>query len=255
MKQGICCVSVAPVRAHHDDRSEMVTQLLFGEKVEIIASYKNWIKIMADFDSYVGWVDPKQIAEVSNQTYEQWNPTFYAAELFNLMIEDENPLTLTLAANLYLTADNKMHLANKSFEYLGEKLQAGNNEICISELAQLYINTPYLWGGKSNFGIDCSGLVQQVFKLKNIKLPRDASQQAKIGEVLSFVEETQVGDLAFFDNEEGDIIHVGIILEDQKIIHAHGKVRIDPLDSTGIFNTDLQSYSHKLRFLKRVYNF
>ena len=111
---------------------------------------------------------------------------------------------------------------------------------------------PYLWGGKSTFGIDCSGLTQQVYKLGGYELPRDAYQQAELGEVLSFVEEAEPGDLAFFDNADGKIIHVGIILGDYKIIHAHGKVRIDPFDSNGIFNTDSQKYSHKLRFIKKV---
>lgn len=252
MKYGICCVSVAPVRSNHDDRSEMVTQLLFGEKVEIIAEHKNWIKIMAHFDSYMGWVDPKQFFEVSQNEYQIWDSNFYTSELFNLMIENNNPITLTLGANIHYSPENKIIIGDKTFEYLGETLNSSSNSMTVADIAKLYINTPYVWGGKSNFGIDCSGLVQQVYKLKNIKLPRDASQQAKIGEILSFVEETQMGDLAFFDNEEGDIIHVGIILDDQKIIHAHGKVRIDPLDSTGIFNTDLQQYSHKLRFLKRI---
>lgn len=252
MKYGVCIVSVAPVRAEASERSEMVTQLLFGEKVEIIAVQEKWLKIMSDYDSYVGWVDPKLIKEVPLAEYQQLSTTQYASDLFNLMIDDENPCTLTLAAHIFANEDQIINIGDKSFEYLGESLDATRNETSIADLAKLYLNTPYLWGGKSNFGIDCSGLVQQVYKLKNIALPRDASQQATKGEVLGFVAEAIEGDLAFFDNEEGNIIHVGIILEDQKIIHAHGKVRIDPIDSTGIFNTDSQRYSHKLRFIKRI---
>ena len=109
-----------------------------------------------------------------------------------------------------------------------------------------------MWGGRSFFGIDCSGFTQIAFKLNGFKLPRDASQQALIGTPLSFVEEAQAGDLAFFDNEEGKIIHVGIILEDAKIIHASGKVRVDKLDHYGIFNVDSKRYSHHLRVIKRV---
>lgn len=252
MKYGVCIVSIAPVRADHDDRSEMVTQLLFGEKVEIISENGNWIKIMADFDSYVGWTDSKLVHIIPQGDYQKMQTTLYASDLFNLMIDDKYPCTLTLAAHIHFTEENRIEFGNKSYAYLGETIDAESNEISISEIAKLYLNTPYLWGGKSNFGIDCSGFVQQVYKLKNIILPRDASQQAFKGEVLSFVEESKVGDLAFFDNEEGSIIHVGIIIEDQKIIHAHGKVRIDPIDSTGIFNTDSQQYSHKLRFIKRI---
>src|SRR5690606_32644982 len=120
------------------------------------------------------------------------------------------------------------------------------------ETALLYLNTPYLWGGKTPFGIDCSGFTQMVYKLNGYKLLRDASQQATQGEALSFIEESEPGDLAFFDNHEGIITHVGIIMEDNYIIHAHGKVRIDRLDHSGIFNYDTRSHTHRLRVIKRI---
>ena len=116
----------------------------------------------------------------------------------------------------------------------------------------MYINSPYLWGGRSPFGIDCSGFVQLVYRMNGIQLPRDASDQAKIGQTLSFIEEAEEGDLAFFDNNEGDIIHVGIMLEDNRIIHASGKVRIDKIDHQGIYNVDTKQYSHRLRIIKAI---
>ena len=116
----------------------------------------------------------------------------------------------------------------------------------------MYLNSPYLWGGRSPFGIDCSGFTQMVFKLNGIKLPRDAYEQAEIGKTLNFIEETQKGDLAFFDNEEGKIIHTGIIIDKNKIIHSSGKVRIDNLDHYGIFNAETGKYSHNLRLIKKV---
>jgi cell wall-associated NlpC family hydrolase len=120
------------------------------------------------------------------------------------------------------------------------------------ENAYLYLNTPYLWGGRSPFGIDCSGFTQLLYKLNGVKLPRDASQQAKVGQTLSFVEESEAGDLAFFDNEEGNIIHVGMVLDNNRIIHASGKVRIDRLDHQGIYNVDTNKYSHRLRLIKKI---
>ena len=120
------------------------------------------------------------------------------------------------------------------------------------DTAILYLNTPYLWGGKTPFGIDCSGFVQMVYKLNGFNILRDASQQASQGDALSFIEESEPGDLAFFDNNEGDIIHVGIIMKDHKIIHAHGKVRIDLLDQSGIYNVDTKTHSHKLRVIKKI---
>jgi cell wall-associated NlpC family hydrolase len=122
----------------------------------------------------------------------------------------------------------------------------------IALTAREFLNVPYLWGGKSFFAVDCSGFTQLVYKVHNVKLPRDASQQVEVGESLTFVEESQPGDLAFFENDEGRIVHVGIMLENQKIIHASGKVRIDTLDSTGIFNKEMNKHTHKLRVIKSV---
>lgn len=253
MKYAICQVSVSPIRAESYDQSEQVTQCLFGEKVEILEVENNWIKVKEVYDGYEGWADVKQFQEISEDEFYSINNDFFASDGFNLVIEDGQPMTLTIGAHLPNLKDSKIRFGNKELEYLGD-FDIGNlSKELIPELGMMYLNTPYLWGGKSIFGIDCSGFVQQVYKFCGIKLPRDAYQQAELGEALSFVAEAEPGDLAFFDNEEGKIIHVGIILENSKIIHAHGKVRIDPLDSTGIFNTDSQSYSHKLRVIKTIF--
>ncbi|MBV7439860.1 C40 family peptidase [Weeksellaceae bacterium TAE3-ERU29] len=255
MNFGICKVSISPVRVEPNDRSEMVTQLLFGEKVEILESKNNWLKIKADFDEYEGWVDPKQIENIIEEDFFKDENCFYTAEPFNLLVSNNEPLTLPFGAEIRNPEENKLNWSNgEIFEILCD-LRKPNTNLTREEIiaiAKNYINVPYLWGGKSNFGIDCSGLIQQVFKYSGIRLPRDANQQALKGEMLGFVEEALPGDIAFFDNEEGKIIHVGLIIENKRIIHAHGKVRIDPIDSTGIFNTDNQNYSHKLRFIKRI---
>lgn len=252
MKYAICQVSVSPLRAEPSDRSEMVTQILFGEKVEVLETQKNWIKIKADFDGYEGWADQKQFIEVSEEEFNTLQHDKFASESFNLAVDNDMPLTLPMAANLCNLKEGKIKFGNKEIQYLGEFHEGNFPKSEIPYLVSMYLNTPYLWGGKSVFGIDCSGFVQQVYKFCGVKLPRDAYQQAEIGEALSFVEEAEPGDLAFFDNPEGRIIHVGIILEENKIIHAHGKVRIDPIDITGIFNTDTQTYSHKLRVIRQI---
>lgn len=252
MKYAICQVSVAPIRAENSDRSELVTQCLFGEKVEVLETKMNWIKIKEAYDGYEGWADVKQFHEVSEEDYQNLNNDYYAIDGFNLVVEEDQPMTLTIGAHLPNLNNSKIQFGEKELEYLGEFGVGDLKKEDIPELVMLYLNTPYLWGGKSVFGIDCSGFAQQVYKFCGIKIPRDAYQQAELGEALSFVEEAEPGDLAFFDNEEGRIIHVGIILEGNKIIHAHGKVRIDPIDSTGIFNTDSQSYSHRLRVIKKI---
>ena len=230
----------------------MVTQILFGEKAEVLETKKNWIKIKADFDGYEGWADQKQFLEITEEEFNTLQNDKFASESFNLAVENDMPLTLPMAANLCNLNEGKITFGNKEIEYLGEFHEGKFTKSDIPNLVSMYLNTPYLWGGKSVFGIDCSGFVQQVYKFCGVKLPRDAYQQAEIGEALSFVEEAEPGDLAFFDNPEGRIIHVGIILDENKIIHSHGKVRIDPIDITGIFNTDTQTYSHKLRVIRRI---
>ena len=122
----------------------------------------------------------------------------------------------------------------------------------MQEIAQSLLNVPYQWGGRSPMGMDCSGFTQVVFKILGKKLLRDAWQQAEQGVLVNFIEEIQPGDLVFFDNEEGRIIHVGIALANHKIIHASGCVRIDNLDHHGIYNTETRKYSHNLRIIKRV---
>jgi len=143
-----------------------------------------------------------------------------------------------------------MDVLGHTFEgYATEHQQSKSNLV---DTALLYLNTPYLWGGKTPFGIDCSGFAQMVYKMNGYVLKRDAGQQSQQGEPLSFIEESEPGDLAFFDNNEGLIDHVGIILKDNHIIHVHGHVRIDRLDHTGIFNTDEKIYTHKLRVIKKI---
>lgn len=253
MKYIVCQVSVAPMRAEDSDRSEMVSQILFGEKAEVIEIKNNWIKITAEFDSYTGWVDFKQFLEVSEEEFQNINSNKFAAESFNFALDGEHPLTLPMASHLPNLNNEEIAIGSKTFSYLGEFREANASKSGLVDIARFYLNTPYLWGGKSVFGIDCSGMVQQIYKMAGINLPRDAYQQAELGEPLSFIEEADPGDLAFFDNPEGKIIHVGMIIEENKIIHAHGKVRIDPIDTTGIFNTDSQSYSHKLRVIKKIF--
>ena len=236
MEKGICNVSVAPLRAENSHQSEMVSQLLYGEKVEIIEENGSFSKIKMVFDGYEGWVDAKQISKISEDDFAQKTSQILTDD-FKFLNFKEGKILLSIGSEIL--SDEEQTLP----EATGKPL---------SDTAQRFLNVPYLWSGRSFFGIDCSGFSQLVFKVHGIKLPRDAYQQAEVGNVLDFVEESEPGDLAFFENQEGKISHVGIMLEDQKIIHAYGKVRIDLLDSTGIFNKDLGKHTHKLRFVKRI---
>lgn len=248
MDYGICNLSIVPLRAEASDASEMVTQLLYGEHFKILESRKKWSRIRLAFDKYEGWIDNKQFVTISEEDYSDFDEAKLklSSDLVDFVISSESQLfSICLGSNISATEYLKQRFEGK---FVSEVLPKKN----LIETSLLYLNTPYLWGGKTPFGIDCSGFTQMVYKLNGYKLLRDACQQATQGEALSFIEESEPGDLAFFDNEEGKITHVGIIMEDNYIIHAHGKVRIDRLDHSGIFNYELRNHTHKLRVIKRI---
>ncbi|WP_028890798.1 C40 family peptidase [Tenacibaculum sp. 47A_GOM-205m] len=255
MSFGICNLSIVPLRLEPSDASEMVNQVLFGEHFQVIEKSKKWSKIRLDFDSYEGYIDNKQYEEISEEihTLLSKEKKHYAGELIDFITDNNSNLTtISMGARLPLFKDNTININNTSFFYDGKVCGNKLDKSTIVETAFLFLNVPYLWGGKSPFGIDCSGFTQTVYKLCGYNLLRDAKQQATQGEVLSFIEESEPGDLAFFDNEEGVITHVGIIMNDYNIIHAHGKVRIDKLDHSGIYNVDTHQHTHKLRVIKRL---
>lgn len=238
MNKGICNVSIAPLRADSSDKSEIVSQLLYGESTDIIEVKDNWTKIKTHYDNYEAWMDTKQISPVSDE--------FIASRKINL-VKEPFQSTMTESGKVLLSMGSEVNFETNA-PTRGRDLSES-----IVNCAKEFLNVPYLWGGKSFFGIDCSGFTQIIYKIHGIKIPRDTYQQAELGEVLTFIEEAKPGDLAFFENSEGRIIHVGFILADQKIIHAHGKVRIDSLDSTGIFNKDQNRHTHKLRFIRSYF--
>lgn len=255
---GICHLGVVPCRFEPSDKSEMVTQLLFGETFTIIKKDKNWVHIRLNWDGYEAWIDSKQFLPLTQEQFEQQSafPATCSADIVDLVIrKSDNSVTPVLAGSTLPAYEHgKLFAAEREFSFDGEITHPLSENIpaLVVEYATVFLNAPYLWGGRSAFGIDCSGFTQVVFKMAGIRLKRDAYQQAEQGTEVSFIEEAQAGDLVFFDNEEGKIIHVGIVLAPDKIIHASGKVRIDKLDHQGIFNHDIRSYTHKLRIIKRM---
>jgi len=250
---GICNLAIVPVRSEPSDRSEIVTQLLFGEHIEILERQNQWSKIKIQFDDYEGWVDSKQYQIISEANYNQLSneAIILNADLIDYITAPNN-LLLPIPLGASLSFLNNSEINTSNFDFEGTKTSGVKPKNALIATAFMYLNAPYLWGGKTPFGIDCSGFTQMVYKLNGYKIHRDASQQALEGEPLSFIEESEVGDLAFFDNEEGNIIHVGIIMDNNYIIHASGKVRIDRLDHLGIYNPETNKHTHKLRVIKKI---
>ena len=233
MEKYYCSVSVSPIRAEVSEKSEMTSQILYGETCEIIETEGLYSKIKMDFDGYEGWVNSSVLKKENSEISK------------NLVTQNYGVFDLPEGRNL-LSLGSEVAFETENF--------VDNNNIreSLVESAKKFINVPYLWGGRSYFGIDCSALVQLVYKIHGIELPRDADKQAELGEARDFVEESEPGDLAFFEDETGFISHVGLVLSPFELIHASGKVRIDSLDFSGIYNAEKNKHTHKLRMVKTV---
>ena len=245
-------VPVAPVRREPNDKSELVTQFLFGEHIVVLKTSDQWRHCRSTVDQYEGWVDEKLII-----SYEEEPDAAY-------LLHDPITRVEVNGRMLHLPAGARC-IGSPPSGRLGRNLEKSTGTDLVHS-AMTFLGAPYLWGGKTILGIDCSGLTQLVHALHGIDLPRDASQQVLVGESIDFVELVSSGDLAFFGDEAAKITHVGFILcaadfpdvfagdvtQPLRILHASGEVRMDAFDHQGIFRTDRNSYSHTLRVIQRI---
>lgn len=239
---GCITIPLVPGRREPSDKSEMITQLLFGEMYEVLDLQKKWVLVRNTADNYECWIDRKQHTAIEKKVdFDQTVRSAFAP------IACEDQLWFLPAGSK--VALGEFSIGNKKFTFEGSDDQPKRDPL---HYANKLIGAPYLWGGKSILGIDCSGFVQVVYSCCGIQMPRDAYQQAEVGETIDFVETANAGDIAYFDNEEGNITHVGIMLDGERIIHASGSVRIDRIDHEGIYNSETKKYSHSLRIVKRV---
>lgn len=253
METAICPLSIVPVRAEPNDRSEQVTQWLLGETAAVLERMAKWAKLKFHHDGYEGWADVKQLALHPEGTEPG---TVRAVEQFMHVSTAAGALIVPFGAVLPSFSAGSFRISGELLTYPGRTTaQASGTPIMrLLALKDQWLNTPYLWGGRSPFGVDCSGFTQMLFLACGLPLQRDAWQQAEQGAQVDFIDMATSGDLAFFDNDEGRIIHVGIILGDRKIIHASGRVRVDSIDHQGIFNKEERRYTHRLRVIKRLLN-
>jgi hypothetical protein len=260
---GIVNIAIVSLRAEPTHRAELVTQMLFGEAYSIVEEAPGWLKVRTADCGYEGWMDRR----LHNPLHEKDADDYLRADkyvvsdylLFIQTFDTRITFPIYIGSSFPRPKDGILILGNSIFtvELPEEKPLApvvglSPKQAKLMRFAAAYLQAPYLWGGRSPAGIDCSGFAQIAFKSIGIALPRDASQQVLCGSTVDFVEESRPGDLAFFENENGDITHVGIVCGPRKIIHASAKVRIDTLDSTGIFCEEEKSYSHTLRIIKRM---
>jgi gamma-D-glutamyl-L-lysine dipeptidyl-peptidase len=253
---GVCRLSIVPVRGEAADKAELVTQLFFGEHYEVLSTSKDkkWLRIRIHFDQYEGWIDTKQHHSITKEHFEYINRADFkiTTDITTSILYNKNPLAIVMGSIIPISG-SELFKMEEQFAFNGESKSMGQKRDAefLRLTAQKYLNAPYQWGGKSPFGIDCSGFMQMVFKINGYKLFRDANQQVKQGKAVQ-AKDAEPGDLAFFKNKEEKVTHVGMILPGDKIIHASGKVRIDHFNEEGILNSDSKVYSHLLTSIRRI---
>ncbi|MBO9631596.1 MAG: C40 family peptidase [Chitinophagaceae bacterium] len=256
MLYAVCTVPVSPLRATDSHRSEMVSQLLLGECGLVMEESKDFIRVKTLYDDYEGWCQRSQVELLADLPGDQQSKVL-VGDFTDRVLINGGEAHVPMGAAVIAPAGEELQLGNYKIRYqLASPWHSGAAQVSadtITARAMRYLNTPYLWGGRSVFGIDCSGLTQSVFRFFNYKLLRDAYLQATQGEPIGFLQEAKCGDLAFFDNDEGRITHVGIMLDTQQVIHASGKVRIDKIDNAGIIQTETGMRTHKLRMVRRYF--
>ena len=255
MIRAICCVPVSPLRAEPSHRTEMVSQLIFGECCGILEQTGGqWSRIRVNYDGYEAWCTSSHLTEIDEKEFTTVKAPL-TPEWVTPLEYNGQPMMVPMGSQLTAMKNGRAQWRKNQVHYKGrtwDPEDAAADAKAIRQLTLKFLNIPYLWGGKSVFGLDCSGYVQTIYKFLGVPLLRDAYQQATQGEPIGFLEETKTGDLAFFDNEEGRITHVGLLLNPDEIIHASGKVRIDRIDNMGIVQSETHLRTHHLRLIRRV---
>ena len=252
MESFICENVFVPLRSGPSHKSEMLSQILFGEKYTILDKSGSWMKIETAFDKYSGWIDMDHL----QHSPDPGNECGYVLNKSLLCYKnDKTKLILEAGCEVYNPDfENKIFTIGKNVYNAAPEFSNGciTTNGSLADTAMKFINSPYIWGGRIPSGIDCSGFTQLVYKIHGITIPRDSWMQADTGENVSFINDAKPGDLLFFDNERGKISHVGMIISGGLVIHASGRVRIDTIDHQGIFKPEIRGYSHKLRTIRRI---
>jgi hypothetical protein len=254
---GVCRLSVVPVRIEASHKAEQATQLLFGDHYEVTqqSDDRKWVRIRINFDLYEGWIDAKQHHSVSKEYFEYFNRAEFkiTTDLTSSMLYNKSPMIILMGSMIPISS-SELFKMEEQFAFNGEAKNVGQKREFdyLKNIAMKYVNSPYQWGGKSPFGIDCSGFAQIVFKICGYKLFRDSSQQATQGKSVKVFDQIKPGDLAFFKDAENKINHVGILLGGDRIIHASGRVRIDHFNEEGILNLETKIYTHTFSHIRRI---
>ena len=252
--------SIVPVRTEPREVAEQSTQMLFGELCTVLEQKPRWNRVKLLSDGQEGWVDAKMITLMSDDEYRTYSKDLSSAArvVFPMAyaVSENNGQTIPLTAGTQLVRykDGRFEVLGVGFRIEPSMVRVqpfAMNQENLMQAVRFFLNIPYLWGGKNAMGMDCSGFTQTIMGLFGKNLLRNASEQAKQGEAVASLKETQAGDLVFFDHEDGRISHVGIVIDPERVIHCSGRVKVEKLDETGIFSAEQGEYSHHLVAIRR----
>ena len=258
MNHGIVQTPCIAVRKEAAEQSEMTSQLLFGEIFDILDALPQWLLVRNRYDGYEGWISrsgTRLLNPEDIELYGRYSSIIQKDAFLSLQkTSGEERMLVPAGSVLYFEEKQSLKIHCGDTYRMEKPIKPLSGELSdkIIKTGRQLLNIPYLWGGRSTYGVDCSGLVQTIMKIIGIPLGRDTSVQVTEGSALNMLPEARTGDLLFFDNEEGEIVHVGILMEEGQVLHASGLVRIDPIDHQGIYNRELKRYTHKLRVIKRI---
>ncbi|MCU0368892.1 MAG: C40 family peptidase [Cyclobacteriaceae bacterium] len=254
---GVCRLAIVCMRNAPQHDAPILSQLLFGDHYVVLRKSEEgkWVYIKTHFDNTEGWIEVEQHHTISSEYFDQINHANFkiTTDLTCGILFKKSPVTI-LIGSIVPISNSELFKIEEQFAFNGEAKSLGQKRDAefIKNIALKYINAPYLQGGKGPFGIDAPGLVQMVFKIAGYALPHNVMGQLNEGKKINMLEEAIPGDLAFFSKHDSQISHVGIILEDRKIIHAMGRVRVDHLMEEGILRSDSKIYTHTLKEIRRV---
>ena len=255
MQFGICLLSCVPLLKSPKFWGELASELLFGEHFEVLDIQGVFAKVRMAYDSYEGWIDLRQTVPIDLDEFKRLNKAVPAISLDAVTFThmDDHTVMVLRGSSLPFYANGEFCVGGRSFSFLGN-VRKPDRRMAPGELfnvALSYLNSPYRWGGRTPFGIDCASFVQIVFKAFGVCLPRETYHQKEEGREIGSLIDAQVGDLGFFRSISEGLPHVGILLGD-KIIHTCGTVRIDSIDKAGIFNRTIQKHTYRLIGIRRI---
>ena len=254
---GVCRLAIVTVRKEADQKSEPLTQLLFGDHYEVgeLSKDQKWLSITINADQSTGWIDKLQHHSISQEYHQQIGLANFkiTTDIASTMLYKKSQLTIVLGSIVPISA-SELFKMEEQFSFIGETKSLGQRRDFefLRDIAGKYLNAPHFPGGKSPFGIDAPGFTQMAFRLAGYQLPRETHQQWLQGKAVDDAGSAVPGDLVFFKGKDGKVNHTGILLEEQKIIHCFGRVRVDFLMEEGILAAETKIYTHALAGFRRI---